>query len=291
MAMARLPQTGSAIASLYERTPETELLIEYGANLRETAQKLREAGHPHDPLHLDIPVAAPDEYLTTLAEVVAALGLTPLSTEDEQKIRGDLGSVIGLGIQELTHSPTKNPDGRLQIRDIQKTLRQTAKRLDKLATGKLDPMELSAVEQVIWGTQTGFRKGHDIAAAGAMMKALISTVGEDRAYDMVHEYRGHASEIAAACRKAVDDLGSIHGGEGGQPAIDWFGGFVAVLLFVAARDGIRPTVSFDWQKGKSRGRFLDLAAGFEKLLHLSMRSETKDALAQRLKRSLRRLKR
>ena len=51
--MARLPQTGSAVASLYERTPETELLIEYGAKLRETAQKLREAGLPHDPLHLE----------------------------------------------------------------------------------------------------------------------------------------------------------------------------------------------------------------------------------------------
>ena len=236
-------------------------------------------------------MAAPDEYLTTLAEVVAALGLTPLSTEDERKIRGDLGSVIGLGIQELIHSPTSNPGGRLQIRDIQKTLRQTAKRLDKLAAGKLDPMELSAVEQVIWGNQTGFHEEHDTVPAVRLIKALSSTVGEDRAYDMVHDYRGHAGEIAAACRKAVDDLGSIHGGEGGQPAIDWFGGFVAVLLFVAARDGIRPTVSFDWRKGKSRGRFLDLAAGFEKLLHFSMRSETKDALAQRLKRSLRRLKR
>jgi hypothetical protein len=236
-------------------------------------------------------VAAPNEYVTTLDQVVANLGLTPLSIEDEQKIRDDLGGVIGFGVQELMHSPTGNPDGRLQIRDIQKTLRQTAKRLNKLAVGKLDPIELSAVEQVIRGTQTGFGKVHDFEVAGAMMKALVSMVGENRAYDMIDEYRGHASEIAAACRKAADDLGSIHGGEGGQPGIDWFGGFVAVLLFVAARDGIPPTVSFDWRKGKSRGRFLHLAAGFEQLLHLSMRSKTKDALAQRLKRSLRRLKR
>jgi hypothetical protein len=291
MAMARLPQTGSAVASLYEWTSEVEKLIEHGARLREAAKKLSEAGLPHDPLHLRIPVAAPNEYVTTLAEVVTVLGLTPLSAEDEQKIRDELGAVIGLAMQELAHSPTGNPDGRLQIRDIQKTLRQTAKRLNRLAAGKLDPRELSAIEQVIYGNQTGFHEEHDTVAAVRLIKALSGTVGEDRAYDMVLDYRGHASEIAAACRKAVDDLAGIHGGEGGQPAIDWFGGFVAVLLFVAARDGIRPTVSFDWRKGESRGRFLDLAVGFEKLLHLSMRSKTKDALAQRLKRSLRRLKR
>jgi hypothetical protein len=287
--MARLPQSGSMVAPLYERTPEIERLIEHGAKLRQTAQKLSEAGLPHDPLHLRIPVVAPHEYLTTLDQVVANLGLTPLSAEDEQKIRDDLGNVIGFGVQKFMHSPTDNPAGRLQIRDIQKTLRQTAKRLGKLAAGKLDPTEFGKIEQVIQGTQTGFRESHDTAAADWLTKALASTVGEDRAYDMVHDYRDHASEIAAACRKAADDLGSIRG-IGGNPPIDWFDEFVTVLLFVAARDEIQPTVSFDWRIGKSRGRFLDLVAGFEQLLHFSMRSETKDALAQRLKRSLKRLK-
>jgi hypothetical protein len=53
--MARLPQTGRALASLYELTPEVEKLIEHGARLRESAKKLREAGHPYVPEHLHIP--------------------------------------------------------------------------------------------------------------------------------------------------------------------------------------------------------------------------------------------
>jgi hypothetical protein len=178
----------------------------------------------------------------------------------------------------------KRNQGRLQVRDIQKTLKQTARRLEKLATGRLDPRELSAVEQVIYGNQTGFREYHDSVAADWLMKALSSTVGEDRAYDMVHDYRGLASEIAAACRKAVDDLESIRGVEG-RPEIDWFGGFVAVLLYIASRDEIPPKVSTNQWTGLPQGRFFNLAVEFQKLLHVSMRT-TKGALGQRLKREL-----
>jgi hypothetical protein len=122
------------------------------------------------------------------------------------------------------------------------------------------------------------------------MKALDSTVGEDRAQDMVLDYRNHTVEIAGACRMALEDLERIRGVDG-RPSVDWFGGFVAVLLFVAARNGIRPTVSIDQWTGLPQGRFFNLAVGFEKLLHISMRSATRGALGQRLKRELRRLKR
>jgi hypothetical protein len=111
--VARLPRSGATFLGIYERTPETEWLIEHGARLREAAQKLSEAGLPHDPLHLRIPVAAPDEYLTTLAEVIADLGLKPLSDEDEQKIREDLGAVIGRGSELAADSKKWNRNNLL----------------------------------------------------------------------------------------------------------------------------------------------------------------------------------
>src|SRR5258707_252790 len=132
------------VAPLYERTPEIERLIEHGAKLRQTAQKLSEAGLPHDPLHLRIPVVAPHEYLTTLAAVISDLRLAPLSQDDENIIRDNLGAVIGGGLQEFQRSPTHNPDSGLQIVDVQKSLRRVAKGLDMLAASqKMDPAELA----------------------------------------------------------------------------------------------------------------------------------------------------
>jgi hypothetical protein len=107
--MARLPWSGSSFAGIYERTPEIDQLIEAG-------------------------VVHPRECLTTLDEVVSGLNLK-LSDEDKQKVRDDLGAVIGLGLQQFEHSPKGNPDSGLQIPEVTKTLRWTAKRLDRLAAG------------------------------------------------------------------------------------------------------------------------------------------------------------
>jgi hypothetical protein len=297
--MARLPRAGSRIAGIYERTPEIDQLIEAG-------------------------VVHPRECLTTLDDVVSRLNLK-LSEEDKQKIRDDLGAVIGLGLQQFEYSPKSNPDSGLQVRDVIRTLRRTAKRLDRLAAGKLDPAELSKIEQVIHGTQTGFRESHHIAAAGCLMSTLtgedrvknldrvlraatlrarLSTATEtdadtflseidlentkDTANNLVREYHNHPAKIADACRKAALVLGRIRG-VSARPKIDWFPQFVAVLLFVAERNGISPKVSIDWRTYQPLGDFFRLAFEFQKLLHFSMRVTEDPALAQRVKRALRTL--
>jgi hypothetical protein len=56
--MARLPRTGSAVASLCERTPEIDELVKRG-------------------------VVDPREFVTTLVDTIARLGLAPLSPGDE----------------------------------------------------------------------------------------------------------------------------------------------------------------------------------------------------------------
>ena len=71
--MARLPRTCNSMSSLYERTPALEEMVNAG--------------------QVDA-----NECETTLAEVMSGLGLAPLSREDEQTIRQELGLIVGRGL-------------------------------------------------------------------------------------------------------------------------------------------------------------------------------------------------
>jgi hypothetical protein len=76
----------------------------------------------------------------------------------------------------------------------------------------------------------------------------------------------------------------------GKKAIDWFDDFTQVLGSIAEKNGIRPAVENDRESGKPKGRFFELAAGFERLLYPEMRTQSPSALAERLSRSFARLK-
>jgi len=178
--VARLPRSGATFLGIYDRTPELEWLIEHVARLREAAQKLSEAGLPHDPLHLRIPVTAHNEYLTTLAEVIADLGLKPLSDEDEQKIRYDLGAVIGRGSQ-LAEDSKKWNRNNLTVADVRATLVETAEGLDANISGRLSSERLAEIEKVLSGAETGFREKRDVEVALRIIGVLRHEIGYDLA--------------------------------------------------------------------------------------------------------------
>jgi hypothetical protein len=95
--MVRIPRTGRSVCAIYERTPAVKAMIECG-------------------------LIDPNECVTTLGEVITHLGLKVLSSDDEQRIRNELATVIGTGLSNIEYSPKLNPDGRLQVSDVQKTL-------------------------------------------------------------------------------------------------------------------------------------------------------------------------
>jgi hypothetical protein len=265
--MARLPQTGRAVACLYERSPEIDDLVERG-------------------------LVDPRECVTTLVDVIADLGLAPLSPDDEQKVRQALEAIIGCGLQRLEASPKHNPGAKLQARDLQKTLKRVAKGLTKMAQGRvIDSAQMAEIDKTMRGRETGFHHVRDIAAANEIVAALAGIVGDrDEADAMMSDFFRHPSQIAKACLTAVDRLGHIKGKEG-RPATDWLSEFVAVLRFIAAANNIKPAISVNPRTGKAQGRFLALAAAVEQLLPYAMRApldgdETHEALAQRLKRAL-----
>jgi hypothetical protein len=254
--MARMPPTGQAMASLHERSPLTVEMVAHG-------------------------LVDPREYLTTLADAIAGLGLAPLAPDDEQRVREDLWAVVGRGLQE---------EARLQVAAVQKTVRRVARTLNAMTAGRrVSPQAIEQTEQTLRGRETGLREAHDTVAANQIVTALAGIASDwDNAEAMMaaSRYLDHASEIAEACHIADQRLDHMVGNSG-QPAIDWYAEFVRILKFIAKKNGIKPTVSSDPVTNKRKGRFLALATIVEQLLPLAMRSPTDEARAQRLKRALR----
>jgi hypothetical protein len=253
--MARLPATGQAVVSLYERNPESEYLVAPG-------------------------LIDPRECVTTLADAIAGLGLAPLSNDEEQKVRRDLEGIIGCAVQE---------EARLQVATVQKAIRRAARTLNAVAAGRrVKSQVIGQVEQILHGRQTGLHSAQEISAANEIVTALAGIVGDrDKADAMLPRWTDYPREIAEACRIANEHLDRIVG-RSGQPAIDWYVAFTDVLKFIAAKNHIKPTISTDPVTSTRQGRFLDLAGAIEQILPRAMRSPTDEARAQRLRRALRR---
>jgi hypothetical protein len=255
--MVRLPRTGASICAIYERTPAVEAMVERG--------------------YID-----PNECVTTLGEVITDLGLKALSSDDEQRIRNELAPVIGSGLSDIQYSPKLNPDGRLQVSDVQATLKDVAASLDAMIAGQLSTSRLDAITKVLSGAQTGCRESHDIAVALAVRKTLASE-GLDADAKLM-EFRQWPRTIAEACRRAARDLDPLKG-KSGRPSRDWYRDFERVLAFVASKNGISRQVVINRRTGKAQGRYVDLAEGFEDLLPRLLRSPSREAIAKSLQRA------
>jgi hypothetical protein len=222
-------------------------------------------------------IASLYEIETTFDEVVADLGLAPMSAEVEETVRSGLGVVIGRGLDEFAASPTLNPHGKLKVEDIT-TLGAIAR-------------NLQAAEQSLRGCETGLQTAHNIEVA-KKVRAILAVNPEIgdlvKADKFLSDCCDRLKTISHACLVAAQDLRSTKG-KAGRKQLDWFDDFTAILMSIAEQNGIRPTIITDRKAHKVQGRFLDLAGGFERLLWPTMRSKTRTALAKRLSRALSRL--
>jgi hypothetical protein len=253
-----LPRISTSVSSLYERTPEFEAMVKAG-------------------------VVDPRECETTLAEVITELGLTPLSVEDEQKIRDELGAVIGRGIEIFEQSAKQNPDGKLTVSNVQVTLTQVADGLDAMIAGRLDPDQFVAIDKLMKRAETGFRENHDTEVALKIRSALAREIGVSNAHDRMAEFQKWPRTIAEACRRAARDLDLIEGAPGRQSR-DWYRDFKRVLTLIAKKNAIPPKVVINRRTHEARGRFIELAEQFERLLPRHMRSQSREAMAKMLER-------
>jgi hypothetical protein len=217
------------------------------------------------------------ELETTLKQVVSDLALATISAKDTKRIRDELGAVIGRGLTQIEFSKTKTPSGRLDTKSIGGALRTIAKKFH-------------TAEPLLRGHQTGFRHSHQIQVALNIRRALAKDpLIRNEANEFLNDFCTRLNSVSRACLVAARDLTSIKRKRGQKP-IDWYDDFTRVLIFIAGLNKIRTTIETDRGNGKPKGRFLSLAAGFERLIYPEMRSPSNWAMAKRLSNSLGRVK-
>ena len=151
-----------------------------------------------------------DEREVTLAEIVASLGLKPLSKKAEREIRDRLGFALATWDEPYT---------ALQIKDVAGALKAHAKRLDQIAP-------LGTI------TRSGFAREHDIAVGGQLVRMLAQNpaIGSvAAAHEYLRNFCDGANMMALTCRAAAMSLQSKKG-QGGKSPYGWYDEFTAVLL-------------------------------------------------------------
>jgi hypothetical protein len=250
------------------------------------------------------------ERETTLEQVIAHLGLSPMSTERKEAIRFELGQVIG------QWSDAQDPTGALQLKDLIAKLHLTAphgeeqvrENVDKLNSLLHDrirqrPLEREAVvaglksvaqrledaETSLRGRETGLHARRDIEVSNAIVRILdlnpeLPVVADEFLRNLCDQLAAvaHAGRIAAA------DLEGLKA-KAGRPVLSWYDEFAKVLLSIAAENNISSSVLTDRISGEPIGPFFELASEFERLLLPPMRADQAGARAKRLQRALGRL--
>jgi len=206
---------------------------------------------------------------STLAKIVASLGLKPLGKKAEREIRNRLG---------LALATWEEPKTALQIKKVVGSLNAHAKRLDEMAS-------LGTI------TRMGLAHEKDIAASGRLARCLTSNpaIGSiEAAHAYLEDFCQRCAVITSGCRAAASSLQSMKG-KSGKSRYGWYDGFTAVLLDVCQQNKIKPTIGFDSSSGEAVGTLSIIAPAFERLLLPAMRSPASEAMVKRLQRSLRRL--
>jgi len=210
-----------------------------------------------------------DERDVTLAEIVASLGLKPLTKKAERKIRNRLGFALAKWDEPYT---------ALQIKDVVSSLNAHAKRLDEIAA-------LGTI------TRPGFAREQNIAVSGQLVQILASNpaIGSvEAAHEYLRNFCDRAGIIGSACRAAATSLQSRKG-QSGKSQYGWYDEFTAVLLDICKQNKIEPTVGIDRISGEPVGTLPRIASSFERLLPPKMRSRKPATMVKRLQRSLKRI--
>ena len=142
----------------------------------------------------------------------------------------------------------------------------------------------------------------EISAASEIANhlALDPAVGSlSKARDIMSMFQREAARMAHVCTIAHAALPDQPGERGRRP-IDWYDDFTALLLAIAERGGVTPTLRKDRTTGLRSGWLLDAARALEAFLDWKidgernspyvMRSPSLEACGQRLDRSLKRLR-
>jgi hypothetical protein len=157
------------------------------------------------------------------------------------------------------------------------------------STGK----SLLEASQLLSGHKTGLRTHVEIEVTSQVAGILaldpsVGSVGDART--LIGRFQEEAAKIGHACMVAYADLNRKAPNEGRAPLL-WYDKFTALLLDIAAKAGVDPTLSKDRHTRARTGWLFEAAQALEPFLLKFMRSPSAEACGKRLERSKKRLAR
>jgi hypothetical protein len=181
----------------------------------------------------------------------------------------EIGQIYGAWLSE---------EEAAEVSPVAKALRLTARNLLDAAS-------------VLSGLESGLRTHVEIEATRhtARILALEPSVGSfDRAKEQISTFREEAARIGHTCMVAYADLNQKALNEGRAP-FRWYDEFTALLLNIAEKAGVEPSLGKDRNTRTRTGWLFEAAQALEAFLDPYMRSPSAEACGKRLERSKRRL--
>jgi hypothetical protein len=182
----------------------------------------------------------------------------------------NLASIIGQWMSEQQ---------RLDVSSVAGSLLSTAKSLNEAVL-------------TLGGLETGLHSDLEIAVATRIAKYLALVPGVSsltEAQELISSFRQEAARIAHVCMMARADLPN-RPEKLGRRALHWYDAFTALLLQIAEKADLEPTLRKDRITGVRSGWLFEAAQALEAFLHPEMRSPSAEACGSRLDRSRRRLR-
>jgi hypothetical protein len=215
-------------------------------------------------------ITAPRENEAKLRDVLIELGVGDAFDDSAvHELWFEIGRIYGAWLSEQEAA---------EVSPVAKALRSTARNLLDAAA-------------VLSGLETGPRTHVEIEATRhtATILALDPTVGSlDRAKELISTFREEAARIGHTCMVAYADLNQRALNEGRAP-MRWYDDFTALLLKLAEKVGVEPSLGKDRTTRARTGWLFEAAQALEAFLDPYMRSPSAEACGKRLERSKMRL--
>jgi hypothetical protein len=211
-------------------------------------------------------IETPRQTEGELKSVLRNLGVAQALDEAAvNKLFWKLGEVIGQWSSEQE---------RLEVSPVAQAFRSIAN-------------NLSQTSRLLRGLETGIRSDLEIAVSSrvADLLSMEPTIHSRSAQDILRSFCADADRIAHVCLVATVDLPQGPA-ERGRRAHKWYDAFTALLLQIANKAGVAPTLRKDRITRVRSGWLLDAALSLENFLDPLMRSPSSEACGKRLERSL-----
>jgi hypothetical protein len=149
--------------------------------------------------------------------------------------------------------------------------------------------DLAGAAQLLSGRETGIRSTTQIFATRMASQILaLDPALKTNANDYLLTFLEHANRVGHACQVAAADLAQKSNLKG-KEKLHWYDDFTKLLVGIAERAGVRPTLGNDSVHDTPCGWLFDAAQELEGFLFSWMLSPSGKACGRRLERSLKRI--